>query len=113
MSARPMPRLVRRRRIDTPRGAFYNSLSFNADVAQRQSTAFVKRGLWVQIPPSALLLNSRETVFFCIFSTFFSQSVRFRDLVPVLPPVCAQLLKTKRVRVSARNPNNFVERKHR
>src|SRR5262249_61830617 len=25
-----------------------------ADVAQRQSTAFVKRGLWVQIPPSAL-----------------------------------------------------------
>ena len=35
-------------------------LNFNsfADVAQRQSTAFVKRGLWVQIPPSALTLFS-------------------------------------------------------
>jgi hypothetical protein len=32
-------------------------IQFLADVAQRQSTAFVKRGLWVQIPPSALVQN--------------------------------------------------------
>ena len=55
-----------------------------ADVAQRQSTAFVKRGLWVQIPPSALMQSAARQRLAAL--SFFERSVKILGL----QPICSQ-----------------------